>query len=68
MILVLKIRYISASRCVLDRFDGKCERVCVGIPVQAESENSGNSGGSSSRGTPCDGELPPGGNFCFIAT
>ena len=53
MILVLKIRSISASRCQLDRIDGKCERVCVGIPVQAGGSSGGSSrpsGGSSSGG------------------
>ena len=65
--LVFKIRHISASRCVLDRIDGKCERRCVGIPQL--NDDSGSPGGSSSSSRPCGpftGELPPGGN-CFIS-
>merc|ERR1712184_170497 len=31
----------GASRCELDRINGKCERVCVGFAVQAEPHESG---------------------------
>ena len=63
MILVLKIRSISASRCQLDRIDGKCERVCVGFAVQAEPEDSGSSGGSS---RPSGGSSSGGKDFFYL--
>ena len=64
MILVLKIRSISASRCELVRNSaGKCERACVGFAVQAEPEDSGSSGGSS---RPSGGSSSGGKDFFYL--